>query len=542
MWDRLIPISLVAELAYCERNFYYRACERVEDENAYTVEGSLQEERRNERERLARGYGLQVRRVMLSSEKLGVVGILDAVEEADDGVLYPVEYKRGSAGESRHHAVQLCLQAMVLEESTGRPVTHGYIYYSASRTRRKVVFDAALRRYALRLVERAREILHHGEVPPPVADDRCRDCALLAACMPYETAVMKEEAPPPPIRRIVAGAPEGVVLYVDEHGAYIGKRGGRLVVTKGGERLYEAPALSVRQVVIAANVNISTQALRFLLRMNVEIVYISSKGRFEGRFVPEQNKNSLLRMSQYGVASDERRSLGLSRLFVAGKIANMRSLLMRHNRLSGDLETSRACARLKALVRGAAAAATRDELLGIEGAAAKTYFAAYGRLFRRGSPPFDFTKRTKRPPRDEVNAMLGFGYTLLVGEAVAALSIAGLDPYIGFYHSSRYGRPALALDLMEEFRTVIVDSLVVALVNKSMIDRGHFVAKYGGVYLDEKGRETFFRAYEEKINTEVIHPVFGYRAPYRRVIEIQARLLAKVVAGDVPRYIPYKMR
>jgi CRISPR-associated protein Cas1 len=166
----------------------------------------------------------------------------------------------------------------------------------------------------------------------------------------------------------------------------------------------------------------------------------------------------------------------------------------------------------------------------------------FGRLIKSKTFGFDFEKRTKRPPRDPVNALLSLGYSILVGDMVSAASTVGLDPHIGFFHSTKYGRPALALDLMEEFRPVIVDSLVLSMLNKGMVGDNNFKEKFGGVYLEEDGRETFFKAYAGRIQTEIIHPVFDYRVTYRRIFEIQARFLAKVLTGEIEEYVPFMVR
>ncbi len=538
MWDEFLPVSLVSEIVFCPRNFYYRACEGAEGMNKFLLEGTLEDERRNEREKVKREDRIQVREVSLSSEKLGIIGVLDAVEE--NGALYPIEYKRGGLKESLHDDVQLCLEALLIEEHIGEPIPFGYIYYSASKTRRRVEFGEELRKRSLETIERAREILYKGEIPEPVADERCPGCALFSICLPFEVASLKRRGAP--TRRVIPKLDVGRVLYVDEHGAYVGKRGGKIIVTKDKEVLSEIPASYIRQIVLSANANISTQAIKFLLRMNVEIIYQSSWGRFEGKFAPEENKNSLLRLAQYKSHLDESFAMKVSKEFVRGKLSNMRTLLLRQNRETGDGEVENACIRIKNILERVMEAREKDELLGLEGIGTREYFSVFGRLIKSGGYGFDFEKRTKRPPRDPVNALLSFGYSLLVGDVVSALSTSGLDPYIGFFHSTKYGRPALALDLMEEFRPVIVDSLVILMINKGMIEYGDFREKFGGVYLEEDGREAFFKTYAGRVQTEIVHPVFEYRVNYRRIFEIQARFLAKVLTGEIDEYAPFIVR
>ncbi|MBI2486621.1 MAG: CRISPR-associated endonuclease Cas1 [Deltaproteobacteria bacterium] len=538
MWDELLPVSLISEIIFCPRNFYYRACEGEEGINKFVLEGSLQDEKRNERERIRTQEKIQIREVSLSSEKLGIIGVLDAVEEA--GSIYPIEYKRSELKESLQHDIQLCLEAMLLEESIGQSIPYGYIYYSASKSRRRVDLTDDLRKTSLETIAQAREILYKGEIPEPVADERCPGCALFSVCLPFEVKSLKEKEPL--TKRIIPELNIGKVLYVDEHGAYVGKRGGKIVITKDKKVISEAPASYLRQLVLTANANISTQAIKFLLRMNVEIVYQSSWGRFEGKFVPEESKNSLLRLAQYKSHLDEAFSLKISKKFVTGKLSNMRTLLLRQNREIGDADIEKASNGIKNILDRVAEAKEKDELLGLEGIGTREYFRVFGRLIKSKGYGFDFEKRTKRPPRDPVNALLSFGYSLLVGDMVSSLSTAGLDPYIGLFHSTKYGRPALALDLMEEFRPVTVDSLVLTLLNKGMIADKDFKEKFGGVYLEENGRETFFKAYAGRVQTEIVHPVFEYRVNYRRVFEIQARFLGKVLTGEIDEYTPFVVR
>jgi CRISPR-associated protein Cas1 len=220
----------------------------------------------------------------------------------------------------------------------------------------------------------------------------------------------------------------------------------------------------------------------------------------------------------------------------------MRTFLLRQNREIGDIEVENSCSQIKKVIDRVPEAERKDELLGFEGIGTREYFKVFGKLIKPKAFGFDFEKRTKRPPRDPVNALLSFGYSLLVGDMVSCLSTVGLDPYIGFYHSMKYGRPALALDLMEEFRPVIVDSLALSMLNKGMIVDKDFKEKFGGVYLEENGREAFFKAYAARVQTEIVHPVFEYRVIYRRIFEVQARFLAKVLTGEIDEYLPFVVR
>jgi CRISPR-associated protein Cas1 len=199
---------------------------------------------------------------------------------------------------------------------------------------------------------------------------------------------------------------------------------------------------------------------------------------------------------------------------------------------------------MKNLMTQAESAGDVETLLGLEGAAARVYFENFHRLLRADGRAghFDFTTRNRRPPRDPVNALLSFGYAMLCKDIFSVVAMVGFDPYYGFFHGVRRGQPSLALDLMEEFRPLIADSLALTLINKQMISERDFLRFGGACYLNETGRKRFFAAYEARKAAEVLHPVFGYRVSYRRAMEVQARMLAAVLRGDLGKYTGFKVR
>ena len=206
-----------------------------------------------------------------------------------------------------------------------------------------------------------------------------------------------------------------------------------------------------------------------------------------------------------------------------------------------EKQLDEAVLRIKALIKNIATVTSLNSLMGIEGAASREYFRVFNYLLKEHIP-FDFQHRSRRPPGDPVNALLSFAYTLLTKDMVAAVSIVGYDPYIGFLHRSDYGRPALALDLIEEFRAIIADSVVLTVLNKGIISVDDFEDRMGGYFLNERGRKKFYRAYEERRHEMITHPLFGYRVPYLRIYELQARFLAKVLQGELAEYKPFMVR
>jgi CRISPR-associated protein Cas1 len=283
-------------------------------------------------------------------------------------------------------------------------------------------------------------------------------------------------------------------------------------------------------------VQLTAQALRELAAREVPIVHLSYGGWLSAVTTPPPHKNIALRRRQFAAATDPVVCLRLARAFVTGKIRNARTLLRRNARALPEGVLSQ----LAAARRRAEGAEALEQLLGIEGTAAREYFAHFARMFKPGEdgsiPEFAFTSRNRRPPRDPVNALLSFLYAMLTKEIVITLIGVGFDPYLGFYHQSRYGRPALALDLMEEFRPLVADSVGISLINTGELRPADFIARAGAVALTESGRRRVIDAYERRLETLVTHPRFGYAISYRRIFEVQARLLARFLMGEIPAY------
>jgi CRISPR-associated protein Cas1 len=253
------------------------------------------------------------------------------------------------------------------------------------------------------------------------------------------------------------------------------------------------------------------------------------------------HKNVELRRAQYRAAEDGLAALRLARRFVRNKIANCRTLLRRNHPDAPE----RTLHEMSALAEATESAHGLPELLGIEGNAARLYFEAFPALIRTEGQEelgFDFTTRSRRPPKDPVNALLSFAYSLLVKDIAVAARAVGLDPFLGFYHQPRYGRPALALDLMEEFRPIIADSVVLSVVNTGAVTGADFVRSSLGVAMKPEGRKRFMRAYERRLEEQVTHPVFGYRISYRRILEVQCRLLARHLLGEIASYPEFRTR
>jgi CRISPR-associated protein Cas1 len=331
------------------------------------------------------------------------------------------------------------------------------------------------------------------------------------------------------------------VLYLVEQGATLRKDGENLVVEKERETLARVPLLRLEQVVVYGNVQLTTPVVGTLLRRGIDAVFLSTAGRYYGRLVAPESRFGELRMRQLEAARDGAARVALARCFAAGKLTNERTMLMRYAR-------GRSVPPLDAAVRGIAdclARLGRVESLGgvlaAEGHGTALYFRGLRAVLARD---LGFTTRARRPPPDPVNALLSFGYTLLLHSVQSAVQTVGLDPYIGLLHAVVYSRPALPLDLMEEFRPVIVDSIVLRLVNTRRLREEHFIGveERPGVYLAEEGKRRFLEQYEERLNTRIAYGPTGEQVTYRRCLELQARHLARVLQGREDVYRPYLVK
>ncbi len=578
----LVPVRMLNEYAYCPRLFWLEWVEGDFRDSADTVDGRFQHRRVDRKSgRLAEaakkpaadtagGNGeaaaagvtpepepervrLHARSVDLSAPLLGLVTRIDLVE-ADGNHVTPVDYKRGRApsipgGAWEPERVQVCAQGLVLREN-GYDCDEGIIYFIASKKRVTVPFDDALVTRTRSLLAELRARAASGVIPPPLVDSpKCPRCSMVGVCLPDEThALLADDAGAADsgaggVRRLVPARDDALPLHVQSPRARVSKEGETLRIEVHGEETREVRLIEVSQVSFYGSGQITTPAVHELLGRGIPICYFSASGWFLGMTTGGTHKNVELRRAQYRTADDSRRCLDLARRFVTAKIRNARTFLRRNHpcpagELLEDLDDS---------IRRADRAAGLGELLGIEGNAARIYFGAFPALLRprtsaEQSLAFDFEGRNRRPPRDPVNAMLSLVYAVLARELTVITQAVGLDPYLGFYHQPRYGRPSLALDLMEEFRPLIADSVVVTAINTGVLGAGDFTRSAGGVSLSPTARRALLQAYERRMDQLVTHPVFGYRISYRRILEVQTRLLARHLTGELPDYPSFVTR
>ncbi len=573
----LIPARMINEVLYCERLLYLEYVQGEWADNVFTVDGQVVHRRVNEQEKplapapegeAAEERPYVARSVWLSSERLGITAKIDLVE-VEGGSVIPVEYKRGArpdvaAGAYLPELAQVCAQVLLLREH-GYECGHGEIYYAKDRQRVELTIDEALVQQTLRAVERVRELTEERRLPAPLVDSpKCRGCSLVGICLPDETRALTEQPEPgpnpvvedpafevgddpwglvggaePSVRRMFPARDDRLPVYVQAQAASVRLEGERLVIQAKGEAAKEARLSNTSHVALFGNVSVTTPALRTLMDRGIPVLFFSYGGWFAGQTIGHDSKNVELRLAQYAATQDRHRCLQLARTFVSSKILNCRTLLRRNV----DTPKAVALSELKQLARKARAADSLESLLGIEGTAARRYFSEFtGMLTGVGQQQFDLEGRNRRPPRDPVNALLSFCYSLLSKELLLAIRAVGLDPLLGFYHQPHFGRPSLALDLMEEFRPVIADSVVIGALNTRVIQADDFIRAAGAVALTAPARKRLIMAFERRMDQLVTHPVFDYRISYRRVLEVQARLLSRMLLGELPRYPEFRIR
>jgi len=546
---------MVNEFTYCPRLAYFEWVDGEFAENAETTEGRFHHRRvdqaplRPSRQgdgNMSEQATIHQRSVWLSSERLGVTAKIDLVEGEGQTVV-PVDYKRGKRPHTAQGAweperVQLCVQGLLLREH-GFTCEQGVLYFVGSRERVEIPFDEALMARTLECMEGMRAMTRATVAPPPLVDSpKCPRCSLVSLCLPDEVGWLRtpHEGEPPALRRLIPMNDDALPLHVQTPGAKLAKDGDCLKVKDHDAVIGEARLVETSQVVLYGAVQVSTQVIQELCKRGIPLVYCSSGGWFYGMTSGLLHKHVHLRQQQYTVAANAERCVLLARRFVHAKIANCRTFLRRNHRAAPDTVIQD----LKRDQVQAGAAESLPSLLGIEGTAARRYFSEFAGMLKEAEPGarFDFDGRNRRPPRDPVNAMLSLLYSMLAREWTVVLQSVGLDPYLGFYHQPRYGRPALALDMMEEFRPLIADSAVLTAINNGEIHANDWIERMGSVTLTPDGRRRLIETYERRMSQEITHPVFGYQISYRRVLEVQARLLGRYLLGEIPEFPAFTTR
>jgi CRISPR-associated protein Cas1 len=567
---------------YCPRLFYFQWVENVFQENADTVAGSHVHRnvdapsRLEDPEELGLPEGAKLRSLRLESESLGLIGVADIVEGGPDGAEV-IDYKKGSARRNTEgervakepDAMQVAAHALLLREH-GVNTVRGAIYYAADKRRVPVEFSDELFSKVRKAVEDARAVAASGHCPPPLKSDaRCLYCSAYPICLPNESLwwakrpqtfnaagqlyfdfatqadnsvrdrimealdfAAESTGKEPTLEPPRPNGDDGEVLVVQTPGTQIGQRGDELIVSVKNEVARKMPGQQVRAIYCYGAVQITAQAIETCLELGIDVSFFSPAGRFIGLLQGLSASGVDARRGQYRLFELPGVRLQLAREIIRAKIHNQRVMLMRNGEVPDHVLS------LMAGLRDATESA-RDlnALLGVEGSAAALYFEQFESMLKqRADWKFDWRGRNRRPPRDPINALLSLGYSMLAKELAGVCHSVGLDPFLGFMHQPRYGRPALALDLMEEFRPLIADSVTISLINRGELGPEDFIRGANGTFLNDRGRKPFWEAWFRRLDTEVSHPEFNYKMAYRRMLEVQARQLWRFVRGEASAY------
>lgn len=574
--DDWATVDMVAQHVYCPRRFHLMYVESRWEDNAFTHEGKAIHRRVDRIDQILPETAAQpppedpeddpppeiARSVSLAADDLGLMGKLDLVScDPEGGEAIPVETKRGRVPNVPLRSypperAQLMAQALLLRRH-GYRSDHGYVYFAGSRTKVRVDFDADLERLTLETISTLRTARGATMIPPPLEDSpKCWGCSLCGICLPDETRELKnteehssaENSSGPDLRRLYPARDRATPFYVQEQGARVGKRGERLVVTKDKETLGESRLIETSQLILFGNVQVSAQTLHLLMEKGIPCIHMSTGTWFHGISHGTGVENAYSRAAQYAAAADPEFCVKFVIPLVHAKVTNQRALMLRNGSGPGRERVTRELAtQLRTLNPTAPSLSANsiqagfnfggiDFLRGWEGQAAASYFSAFSCMLKTGElPDFDFTARNRRPPKDPVNALLSFAYALLVKECLVALWSEGLDPWWGLYHRPRHGRPALALDFMEPFRPILADSAVITCLNTGMVKSRDFITNRNGCAMQPAARKAILRAWEQRLDQLTTHPEFGYRCSWRTMLRIQARLLVRLLRGDIPR-------
>ena len=552
----VISVAAVAHQVFCPRRCWLEYGEGDWADNQHTVRGDFEHRRVNQPGGVLgppatepEGPPWHARSLWLSEPALGLTGKLDLAESLGDGTCMPVDTKKGRSRDGElwpQHRVQLSLQALLLR-AAGYHVESVAAWYVTERRRVVEPVTQESVASAVAAIAATRELLSDDArvAPHPLVDDaRCLGCSLNVLCLPDEVGLLSTDekgGATEQVRRVIPPRIDRLSLVVKEPGATVRRTKGELKVTsRRGDVLAQVGVEQVSHLSVYGSVVVTAPAVAICMELGIPICFFSMGGWYRGRTVGTSSRNAILRMAQHGAIST-RADMGLevARRLVADKIANSRTLLRRNAEMSTD---DRRLMQLRGAVRRATTARGAEALLGVEGNAAREYWAVFSDLVRSTDARFGMQGRNRRPPRDRTNALLSYGYGLLVKDATLAVAVAGFDEFVGLYHTVHHGRPSMALDLMEPFRPLVVDSVVLGVIRRREITADDFVLAGQQVGIKPRGRKTLARAYERRMDEMVTHPVFGYRITYRQVLQVHARLVARYLMGELDQPPSFRTR
>jgi CRISPR-associated protein Cas1 len=540
MEDSLLSVASLHALAYCERLFYLEEVERLKLADAAVYAG------RRLHVEIAQEEGDTVERLEFESGELGIRG---------GGAMIPYEHKRGKSAGSpgareawRTDRIQIGAYALLVEQSHGVSIEEGRVRYHADNITVRVAINQELRGQVGAAIDRAR-VLRESIDRPPVTDNErlCAKCSLAPVCLPEEARFASAGAAGDDgdLLRLLPQHPQGQTIHVMESGSSVGRSGHQLVIRGREEPDQRLPIADVGQVVIHGYAQITTQALQLCAERGIGVHWFGFGGASVGSLAPSA-PSAQRHLRQFRALSDPAQTLPLARRLVVAKLESQLRYALRSTRGDGERDHAidATCERIRDALRRAAHAEAADELLGHEGTGAAAYFEVLPKLFSADlGGEFKFDGRNRQPPRDRINAILGFAYGMLYREALQAIIAVGLHPGVGFYHRPRSSAHPLALDVMELFRVPIVDMAVIPAINRKTFDPSDdFQVFPGRVLLSAPGRKKVVEVIERRKVDTWRHSVVGYSLSYARMIELEVRLLEKEWMGEGGLFAKFRLR
>jgi CRISPR-associated protein Cas1 len=461
--------------------------------------------------------------VYVESKKYGIYGFIDQIVKNGNKTKI-IEIKKGKASRPfLNDIIQLTAYCYAYVEGNDISLDDvlGELYYKGSGKKFKVKIT---KKRLEKLEETILNMNNYASDPmkPEYNSKKCKDCSLINICMPENKDLNSRKITP---RNI----PES--LHVLAQGAYISKNGESIKVTINGEPVLKTHYTNISSLMIYGNVQVSVQTIKFLASNKIPIVFSNTNGKFEAIALGNYPKNGFVRIKQLQKFLDSSKRLEYAKSIVKGKIMNQ--LFVYRDKLKGNPKE------LSNFLSQVDQCRSIDELLGIEGIASQQYFSRFSDILKG----WEFRERNRRPPKDPVNSLLSFGYSILLNNVLVTIVSTGLDPFIGFLHTQEYGRPSLALDLMEEFRPLLVDRVILSLILSRQIKKNDFIKNIeGGVLIKDKAKKRLIDAINKRMNLQHYHPLFKRRLEYRRIIEAQVRLFEKLILDEIEEYKPFVIK
>ena len=530
-----IRVSALHALAYCPRLFYLEEVEELHTQDAAVFAG------RRLHAELEKQEDEEWEELFLESEELGLRGRVDALRTRD-GETIPYEHKRGRCFRDENNQpqawesdrLQVLAYCCLIEYALKIRVKEGRIRYHADNILVHVPLDDAGREAVREAVKQAKTLRESAHRPPVIENERlCARCSLAPVCLPEEARLAHNREWQP--IRLFPEDDDRQILHILEPGTAVGRTGEQIKISRRNQPVETISARQVGQIVLHSFAQISTQALHFCAGEGIGVHFISGGGRYLGSFDSRQGSIHR-RIRQYAALSNPEICLDLARKLVTCRGESQRKFLMRGQRgvKSVPVALKGAISQMKAVLKQVAKADSLSSLLGVEGNLAALYFGALPCLISEAvAPELRFAGRNRRPPKDRFNCLLSFGYALLLKDVMNAILTVGFEPALGFYHQPRTQAPPLGLDLLEIFRVPLVDMPVMASVNRGQWDvLADFDVRGEQVWLKDAGKEKLIDIYEKRKEESWKHPATGYSLTYRRLFELEVRLLEKEWSGE----------